>query len=124
MLPIKKKNVYPKTDENLQALISFYFAEFNIGLKDSLKVLNENTSLSLNQIEFIIRKLSEAYIPIFRKQLKTPIEFSNLFKYGLNALVNNEINKSGSKNRQLITKEFQDFVKETEVNISFIEKNN
>ena len=116
-LPKRTSNIYPKNDENLQALIDFYFAEFNIGQKDSLKILNDNTSLSLNQIEFIIRKLSEAYIPVFRKHLKIPIEFSNLFNYGKSALVDAEISKSGSKNRQFITKEFQDFVKETESNI-------
>lgn len=112
MLPEKSENIYPKTDQNIQAIIDYYFGEFNVGQTGAIEIVKENNILSTNQIEYLIKKLSEAYIPIFRAHLKTPIELQNLIKYGLDAIVYQEINKSGSKNRQNITLEFQNFVKE------------
>jgi hypothetical protein len=112
MLPKKSENIYPKTDENIQAIIDYYFSEFNVGQIGAIERIKENSILSINQIEYIIKKLSEAYIPIFRVHLKTPIELQNLIKYGLDAIVYQEIKKSGSINRQNITLEFQNFVKE------------
>lgn len=112
MLPKKSENIYPKTDENIQAIIDYYFVEFNVDQIGAVERLKQHQSLSLNQIEYLIKKLSEAYIPIFRVHLKTPIELQNLIKYGIDALLLQEINKSGSKNRQNITLEFQNFVKE------------
>lgn len=112
MLPSKSENIYPKTDENIQAIIDYYFSEFNIGQVGALERIKENSSLSLNQIEYLIKKLSEAYVPIFRVHLKKPIELQNLLKYGIDAIVLQEIRKSGSKSRQDITLEFQNFVKQ------------
>lgn len=112
MLPRKSENIYPKTDENIQAIIDYYFSEFNIGQVGALERIKENSSLSLNQIEYLIKKLSEAYISIFRMHFKKKIELQNLIKYDLDAIVYQEIKKSGSKSRQSITSEFQNFVKE------------
>ena len=86
--------------------------EFNVGQTGAIERLKENNILSLNQIEYLIKKLSEAYIPIFRVHLKTPIELQNLIKYGLDAIVYQEIKKNASKSRQNITLKFQNFVKE------------
>lgn len=115
MLPKKSDNIYPKTDENIQAIIDYYFNEFNIGRTGAIELLKENNILSLNQIEYLIKKLAEAYIPIFRVHLKTPMELKNLIKYGIDAIVNLEIRKGLSKNRQNITLEFQNFVKKKTV---------
>jgi len=116
MLPHKKLNIYPKTDENLNALFSFYFDEYDVDHDKILETVKRKTSLSLNQLEFIFRKLSEAYIPIFKKHLTLrQIALTNLFNYGVDALVSEMISKGGSKNRQLITQEFKDFVNQTEI---------
>ncbi|EJG03398.1 hypothetical protein [Flavobacterium sp. F52] len=112
MLPKRSENIYPKTDENIQAIFDYYFSDLNVGQTGAIERLKENNILSLNQIEYLIKKLSEAYIPIFRVHLKTPIELQNLIKYGLDAIVYQDIKKSGSKSRQNITLEFQNFVKE------------
>ena len=117
MLPPKKNNIYPKTDENLLALFGFYFDKFDVDHDKILDTVKRKTSLSLNQLEFIFRKLSEAYIPIFKKHLTIrQIALTNLFMYGFDALESEMISKGGSKNRQLITQEFKDFVNQTEIN--------
>lgn len=48
MLPSKKINIYPKTDENIIAIIEFYFDEY----KEKDIALNKfkETSLTINQI--------------------------------------------------------------------------
>lgn len=112
MLPKTELNIYPKSDENLKALISFYLAQYDVIDDNGVEILNEKTSLSLNQIEFIFKKLSEAYIPIFAKHLKGQIRVSNLLNYALDALTERTMN--GSRNRMLITNEFKEFVKRTE----------
>jgi len=67
MLPKRKFNIYPRNNENMQALISFYFDDFEIIQDRALDELNKHPSLTLNQIEFIFQKLIEAYEPIFEK---------------------------------------------------------
>ena len=70
MLPKKELNIYPKNDENIKAIISYYFDSYEIDLSESLEYLQAKTSISLNQMEFILRKLSEAFRSIFSKNLK------------------------------------------------------
>ena len=122
MLPKKELNIYPKSDENLAALISFYFDKYEVKNDNGLETLKVKTSLTLNQVEFILRKLSEAYETIFRSNLKGQIAISNLFTFGIDALTDNEVN--GSENRKRITQEFKDFVRKTEIDFNFLEKNN
>ena len=124
MLPKKELNIYPKSEENFNALISFYFDQFEIDLSESLDFLKTKSSISLNQIEFIFRKLNEAYIPIFSANLNGKIKLSNLLSYGFDALTKNEKDWNGSLPRIKITKEFREFVKKTEIDINYLEKNN
>lgn len=112
MLPSKEFNIYPKSDENLKALISHYFDKYDINQEGGIEKLKEKTSLDLNQIEFILRKLAEAYEPIFKKHLNRQIEILNLLEYGFDALMETKVN--GSNNRARITKEFEEFVILTE----------
>lgn len=124
MLPKKELNIYPKTEENLKALISFYFDSYELDLSESFDYLNERTLFSLNQIEFILRKLSEAYEPIFSKELKGNIKLVTLLKYGFNTLTKKQEDWNISKPGIEISIKFLKFVQETEINISFLEKNN
>ena len=55
MLPKKELNIYPKSDENLQSIISFYFDRYDIKDDNGVDILKAITSLSLNQIEFSLR---------------------------------------------------------------------
>ncbi|QQU02154.1 hypothetical protein [Myroides odoratus] len=116
MLPSKQINIYPKTDQNILAIIDFYFE--NQG-SDRILALNrfKDTPLTINQIEFLTRKLSEAIIPIFESELST-ITLDNLVQYGLDALLIGK-NKAMSSNRDRITDKFRIFVENTESNINF-----
>jgi len=124
MLPPKKLNIYPRTDENIEALISFYFDELDVNQDGALEAVNKHSSLTINQIEYIFNKLKEAYQPIFKKRLSGTITLKNLITYGVDALKNSEPNRSGSQNRQKITKEFAEYVRQNEIDFKHLQRNN
>ncbi|PKH52574.1 hypothetical protein CXF68_18530 [Tenacibaculum sp. Bg11-29] len=122
MLPKKELNIYPKTPENIDALICFYFDDYELDKQGSNEMLMKKTSLSLNQIEFIARKLSEAWNPMFNNFFYGKTTISNLMRYGIDGLTKYEKDWSfgpNSKGRPKI-KEFLAFVKNTEIDISFL----
>ena len=121
----KKLNIYPKNDTNIQAIIEYNFAELELNTEGVMEYLmNEKSSLELNQIQFICRKINEGYINIFRPNLNGRIGLKNLLSYAVDALTKNRTEWYGSKNRIRITQDFLDFVKQTEINIDYLEKNN
>ena len=121
----KKLNIYPKNDTNIQAIIEYNFAELELNTEGVMEYLmNEKSSLELNQIQFICRKINEGYINIFRPNLNGRIGLKNLLSYAVDALTKNRTEWDGSKNRIRITQDFLDFVKQTEINIDYLEKNN
>ena len=125
MIPKKKLNIYPKTNTNVQAIIEYYFTELDLNTEGVMEYLmNEKSSLELNQIQFICRKINEGYINIFRPNLNGRIGLKNLLSYAVDALTKNRTEWDGSKNRIRITQDFLDFVKQTEINIDYLEKNN
>lgn len=125
MIPKKKLNIYPKNETNIQAIIEYYFTELELNTEGVMEYLmNEKISLELNQIQFICRKINEGYLNIFRPNLKGQIELKNLLSYSVDALTKDKTEWNGSKNRIRITQEFLDFVKQTEINIDYLEKNN
>ena len=81
-------NIYPKSEENINAVLSYYFDRYLLLEKvDAISFLMENNMLSVNQIEFIARKLSESWHQIFEDFFtgKTT-SFKNLMNYGICAL--------------------------------------
>ena len=125
MIPKKKLNIYPKTNTNVQAIIEYYFTELDLNTEGVMEYLmNEKSSLELNQIQFICRKINEGYLNIFRPNLNGQIRLKNLLSYAVDALTKNRTEWDGSKNRIRITQDFLDFVKQTEINIDYLEKNN
>ena len=125
MLPKKELNIYPKSEENLNALLSFYFDKFDIQRGNILEEIKNKSSLSLNQIDFIIRKLSESYKELFEVFLQHgTTTFTTLFNYGIEALTINEEQWLGSQNRLVKLKDFLKFVQKTEKNYNFFEKYN
>ncbi len=101
------------------------FAELELNTEGVMEYLmNEKSSLELNQIEFICRKVNKGYLNIFRPNLKGQIELKNLLSYAVDALTKNRTEWNGSQNRIRITQEFLDFIKQTEINIDYLEKNN
>lgn len=124
MIPKKDLNIYPKSEENYKALISFYFDSYEIDLTESVEFLNEKTSFSLNQIEFVLRKISEAYKSIFRENLNGKIKLTNLMSYGFETLTLEPRNWKRSQSGIRIMELFLDFVRSTEIDRSFLERNN
>jgi len=125
MIPKKELNIYPKNEMNIQALIKFYFAELNVetdGVIDYL--MNKNISLELNQIEFFCRKINEAYPTIFSPNLNEKIKLTNLLRYATDSLIVDKSKWNGSQSRIKINQNFKNFVKQTEVDINFLERNN
>jgi len=117
MLPSKILNIYPKSEENLKALVSFYFDEYDINQEGAVKMLIDKTSLSLNQLEHILKMISEAFYPIFKKHLKGKIDLTNLIAYGFAAFTQEAYSDSESHKRQMITLEFKHFVEEKNSNL-------
>lgn len=125
MIPKKKLNIYPKNNSNIQAIIKYYFTDLELNTEGVMEYLkNEKSSLELNQIQFICRKINEGYSNIFRPNLNGQIELKNLLSYAVDALTKNRTEWNGSQNRLRITQEFLDFVKRTEIDIDYLEKNN
>lgn len=125
MIPEKKLNIYPKNDANVQAIIEYYFTELELNTEGVMEYLmNEKSSLELNQIQFICRKINEGYSDIFRPNLNGRIGLKNLLSYAVDALTKNRTEWNGSQNRIRITQEFLNFVKYTEIDIDYLEKNN
>ena len=125
MIPKKKLNIYPKTDNNIQAIIEYYFAELELDTEGIIKYLmNEKSYLELNQIEFLFRKINEGYLNVFRPNLNGQIGLKNLLSYSVDALTKDKNEWNGSKNRLRITQEFLDFVKHTEIDFDYLERNN
>lgn len=125
MIPKKKLNIYPKNNSNIQAIIKYYFTGLELNTEGVMEYLmNEKSSLELNQIQFICRKINEGYSNIFRPNLNGQIGLKNLLSYAVDALTKNKTEWNGSQNRLRITQEFLDFVKHTEIDIDYLEKNN
>ncbi len=102
---------YPRTTENINAMLSHYFDKYNIRREGGIEIIQQETRFSMNQIEFIVRKVSEAYTPIFLVHLKEPMTDKNLIQYGLEALSNKEINRSQSG--VVITTELKKFIRDS-----------
>jgi len=125
MIPKKKLNIYPKNETNVKALIDHYFAELELDTQSAMEfIMVEKSSLELNQIEFLCRKINEGFINVFRPNLNGKIELKNLLSYSVDALTKNKSEWNGSRNRLRITQEFLDFVKQTEIDIDYLERNN
>lgn len=127
MIPKKSMNIYPKNEINLKALLDFYFYENSLIAYDGIMefLIKEHRALRLNQIEFMCIKISDAFDEVFKPNLNSgKIQLKNLFKYAIDALTEDEMNWIGSKSRNRITKAFKDFVYATEVDITYLERNN
>jgi hypothetical protein len=127
-LPKKEFNIYPKTEENIKAILSYYFDKYLLSDKrEAINFLMENNILSMNQLEFIARKLSESWLQIFENFFTEKItSFKNLMNYGICGLTLPESKWSYSKGSSARPKirEFVEYVKNTETNFDFLSVNN
>ena len=125
MIPKKKLNIYEKNEINVKALIKYYFDELELDTQGVMEyIMIEKSSIELNQIEFLCRKINEGFINVFRPNLNGEIALKNLLAYSVSALTEDKSEWKGSKSRIRITQEFLNFVKQTEIDIDYLEKNN
>ncbi len=112
MLPPKKDNIYPRSIENLNAISRYYLDHLeNLDTTDFLNVAESFPALSLNQIEFIAKMISECYNEFFEPNFKGVKKLSNLFLYVIDATAKNPSEVNGSVERRRITEELRDFLK-------------
>ncbi|NDV17766.1 hypothetical protein GO009_17275 [Muricauda sp. TY007] len=126
MLPKKELNIYPKNEENIRAILEFYFGKYDFPEDNATEYLMSFTSLTLNQTEFIARKLSESWESVFKEFLHEKTTIQNLMKYGIDGFTKsaNEISPKPKNPRRIKTLEFMEFVKSTEIDFEYLEKNN
>ena len=106
MIPERNKNIYPTNDENIRAIINFYFQ-----IPDGkIEFLFEQKKLAINQIEFIAKQVSDNLHFIENSVGSYGLTISNAMTYGIDAMTELESNWKGSKNRIRITKELKELI--------------
>lgn len=109
LIPNSNDNIYPRNQENIRAILDFYFH-----LPDgNIDFLLTQKELKTNQIQFIAKQVSDN-LEFFKAKVPNGLTISNLMSYGIDALAKSEPNRNGSKSRQQITKEFRDIVTRTQ----------
>lgn len=104
-LPLKKDNIFPKSEENILAVLNFYF-DVPIGEIDFL--LEED--FTINQIEFIAKTVSKYTFYLDKESGITGNSASNFMKYGIDAMTKSDFAWNGSKNRKRITTELKKMI--------------
>lgn len=100
-IPDKNINIYPKTKKNIKHLLNFYFDEFEPDKNGSVEYLMSKTSLSLNQIEFIVKKLHENFL-IVKSLFNNQNQLKLFLKYAIEAATQPEDTWEGSHNTKRI----------------------
>jgi len=116
VIPKKEENIYPKSKENIRALIDYYFL-----IPDGeIDFLFEQKKLSLNQIEFIANKVSK-YIHFFEMHLDNMgMNVGNLIKYGIAVFSEIESEWEGDDGRKKITYAFKEYVIKNDDDVSYV----
>ncbi len=100
MFPSKKDNIYPLNKENINAILNYFF-DIPFG---NIKWLYKQRELSINQLEFIARKVSEHQALLEEKVGPSGVTVSNFMIYGIEASYKNPYMWKGSQSRKRIIK--------------------
>lgn len=107
-IQLKKKNIYPFSRENFDAIIKYYFISNGItlvsefGLNDINKLYAEAMKVELFEFEFIVNCIFQHFYIFESNLIKGGLTISNLCTYGLDAYKGHT--NVGSKERSRITK--------------------
>jgi len=104
MLPDSSQNIYPYSEENIRAILDFYF-EIPEG---NLNFILTKKDLTINQIEYIAKRVSEN-IDYLNKHIKG-LTISNAMKYGIEALTVSEKKWWGTQSRNAITRGLRELI--------------
>jgi len=109
MIPDRSENIYPRNEENIRAILDFYFQ-----LPDgNIKFLFEQKKLAINQIEFIAKQISDNLDFIKNSVGSSGLTIENAMKYGIDAMTELESNWEGSQPRKRITGELKKLISQS-----------
>jgi len=92
-MDLSKTNIYPLSEENLQALLSYYVPYYP---KGNLKRLNKeikNFKLTLKELEFSLQKIIPL-IPIICERLNDIPTQANILDYSIETFLIEEVNET------------------------------
>lgn len=106
-----KNNIYPRSLENITAVLNFYFKDYPISeVEDCATLFHNDRKLSLDQIESYAYTVSESKI-FFEEEFKTPSTIHNLIDYAYQVIELPEGQWTGSiSGRIRILKEFKRYL--------------
>lgn len=109
MIPSKNENIYPCTEENIAAVLKFYFSGYpSEEIYSSAQIIFKKYDLEMNQIEFVAKTICKYIDFIEREMIVVRADnLSNIMKYGKEAIYVENDNLNGSKNRKRITRELK-----------------
>lgn len=90
MLPIQTDNIYPKSEDNLECLLGFYFDKFDLSSGSAIEFLMTKRSLKLNQIEFIVKVTSLAWTDVLKKHFRPNPDLGNVLRHTTEGLTRDE----------------------------------
>lgn len=106
MIPDRINNIYPTNEENIRAILNYYFQ-----IPDGeIDFIFDQKKLVINQIEFIAKQVSDNLYFIENSVGSSGLTISNAMKYGIDAMTEIESNWKGSQNRKRITKELKEII--------------
>ncbi|WP_150452114.1 hypothetical protein [Arenibacter lacus] len=106
MLPKKRDNIYPLTEENITAILNFYF-DIPHG---NIDWLYNQKELSINQIEWIAKSVSE-HIDFLQSNIESKwFTVTHLMLKGRDAFFNDKKNWLGNSDDKAITEKLKELV--------------
>ena len=91
-----KNNIYPRSSENIKAILDFYFKDYSISdVSEYATLIHNERKWSLDEIEYFAYIVSESTV-FFAEALKTPPTLSNLFNYTQQTICLKEVEWRGS----------------------------
>lgn len=107
MIPDRNRNIYPNNEENIRAILNFYF---QIPDGNDIDILLNQKKFEVNQIEYIAEQVS-AHLNYLQNEVGYGgLTITNVMKYGMDAMTEYESKWQGSRNRKRITKELKELI--------------
>lgn len=108
---IKRNNIYPRTEENIEAVLLFYFPNEKHSVVKTLSYqLYDERKLKLNEIEYLAEVIS-VNMSFFKEHINLNVLTAvNLINLAYQAIYLNEEEWSGSVNRIKIIESFRNTV--------------
>ena len=107
-----KNNVYPRSLENIKAIVSYYFKGYKLSeIEEFAFQIYDDNKLSLDRIEYYAYLISQSD-QFFKHHLKgSGLTISNLYNYTSQVIEKEEDNWEGSESgKKVILKAYKEFL--------------